>query len=211
MAKKRTKRTIKRSATDWAPRFLTALRDSGNIRHSCEQARVTRSNVYSRRDNDEAFRAQMSEAIEEATDSLELEARRRAYHGVDEPVIYQGELMGVWVDAAGQVVSKDSTGAKQIPLTIKKYSDTMLIFLLKGNRPEKYKENVHHEVTGKGGGPIRSKSETTHDISDRLREYLGVIDEAAQGPPGSQVGPDGTLQPLDTPAPLRTAGEVPGP
>jgi hypothetical protein len=34
-------------------------------------------------------------------------------------------------------------------------SDTLLIFLLKGRRPDKYRENVRTEHTGKDGGPIR--------------------------------------------------------
>lgn len=33
-------------------------------------------------------------------------------------------------------------------------SDLLLIFLLKGRRPGKYRDNVRHEVTGAGGGPI---------------------------------------------------------
>lgn len=35
-----------------------------------------------------------------------------------------------------------------------KSSDVLLIFLLKGLRPEKYRENYKHEVAGPGGGPI---------------------------------------------------------
>ena len=45
---------------------------------------------------------------------LEDEARRRAVDGVDEPVFQQGKQVG----------------------TIRKHSDTLLIFLLKGIRPQ---------------------------------------------------------------------------
>jgi hypothetical protein len=36
--------------------------------------------------------------------------------------------------------------------TVREYADTLLIFLLKGRRPEKY---AHFEVTGRGGGPVQ--------------------------------------------------------
>jgi hypothetical protein len=49
---------------------------------------------------------------------LEDEAVRRAYEGVEKPVCQMGKEVGV----------------------IREYSDTMLIFLLKGLRPAKYRE-----------------------------------------------------------------------
>ena len=36
-------------------------------------------------------------------------------------------------------------------------SDTLLIFLLKGARPQKYRDNVRQEVTGPGGGAVVHK------------------------------------------------------
>lgn len=33
-------------------------------------------------------------------------------------------------------------------------SDTLIIFLLKGLRPEKYRERYHQEVSAPGGGPV---------------------------------------------------------
>ena len=63
------------------------------------------------------------EASEDAADSLEAEARRRAVEGVEEPVgWYKGQAGGV----------------------VRKYSDTLLIFLLKGRRPELYRERFEH-------------------------------------------------------------------
>ena len=56
--------------------------------------------------------------MENAADLLEEEARRRAHDGVDEPVWFQGVQCG----------------------TVRKYSDTLLIFLLKGAKPDKYRE-----------------------------------------------------------------------
>jgi hypothetical protein len=64
-------------------------------------------------------------------DQLEQEARRRAHDGVRKPVYQGGKRVGY----------------------IQEYSDTLLIFLLKGLRPEKYRERFEH--SGAGGGPLQ--------------------------------------------------------
>jgi hypothetical protein len=135
----------------WQAAFLTALRLTGNVSEACRSAGIkSRRSVYELREQSPDFRAEWDEALEEAADVLELEARRRAYHGVDEPVIFQGEQCGAWVDAEGNTVSKDTPGARLIPLTVKKYDTTLLIFLLKGVRPEKFRERVKVDQDVKG-------------------------------------------------------------
>lgn len=111
-------------------RFLAAFSRLGNITAAAEKARVSRRIVPHWREHDPAFSAAFDQAAVEATDRLEAEARRRAVDGVDEPVFHRGEEVA----------------------TVKKYSDLLLIFLLKGALPSKYRER--HEVTGAGGGPI---------------------------------------------------------
>lgn len=110
-------------------RFLRVLAETGNVTEACRQTPVSRQSAYSLRDRDGRFRKAWEEAVETAVDALEAEARRRAYEGVREPVFYQGHECG----------------------HIRKYSDTLLIFLLKGHRPEKYRERYEH--TGPDGGP----------------------------------------------------------
>ena len=140
--------------------FLLAYADSANVTVAATAAKVGRRTHYDWLENDAEYAAAFKAAGEDAADLLELEARRRAAEGVDEPVIHQGQMMGVWVNAKGQQVAKDTPGARMIPLTVKRYSDTLLIFLLKGARPEKYRDNARIEHTGAGGGPV--KTETTH-------------------------------------------------
>jgi hypothetical protein len=84
---------------------------------ACRAAGVERATAY--RDRDPRFAAAWDEAAEDGTDLLELECRRRAVEGVDRPVFYKGQQVG----------------------TVKEYSDRLLIFLLKANRPEKYRDN----------------------------------------------------------------------
>jgi hypothetical protein len=55
--------------------------------------------------------------------------------GVEEPIVYQGEITN----------------------TVRRYSDTLLIFLLKARRPEKFRDNVKVEHGGLGDGAIEVK------------------------------------------------------
>ena len=66
-------------------------------------------------------------------DMLEDEAVRRAKDGVERPVYQGGKLVG----------------------HVQEYSDTLLIFLLKGARPEKYRDRVQRELSGPGGQTIQ--------------------------------------------------------
>lgn len=99
--------------------------------------------AYNWRSENQEFAAQWESAKEAGVDALEDEARRRAFEGTGKPVFHQGIECG----------------------TIQEYSDTLTIFLLKGARPEKYRERVSTELTGKDGGPVQIKraAEMTDD------------------------------------------------
>ena len=50
-------------------------------------------------------------------------------------------------------IKRDASGKPiGIPAAVREYSDTLLIFLLKGARPEKYHER--HQHTGVEGSPL---------------------------------------------------------
>lgn len=110
----------------WQKKFITRLCQTGNISAACRKAKITRQGAYQSRDTDELFKAAWDEALIIATEALELEARRRAAIGVLEPVFHQG---------------------MQIAL-VRKYSDTLLIFLLKAHKPDTYRDNSHVEHGG---------------------------------------------------------------
>jgi hypothetical protein len=88
--------------------------------------------VYKWRAADVELAAAWDDALEAGTDLLEDEALRRAKDGYDEPRFYEGEVCG----------------------HVRKYSDTLAIFLLKARRPEKYSDKVTATRQGVGGGPI---------------------------------------------------------
>jgi hypothetical protein len=116
--------------------FLRAFAQRGIILDGLRAARVSRNAVLEWRKL-EWFETLYEAAMDEACDRIEGEAIRRAVEGYDEPVVWQGMLSTV-VDA--------ETGQER-PLTIRKYSDTLMNTLLKGARPDKYRENhtVQHE------------------------------------------------------------------
>lgn len=100
--------------------FLEGLATTASVTAACEIAKIGRTSAYAWRDADPAFAAAWEAALVRGTDALEDEAIRRARLGVDEPVFYQGDECG----------------------TVTKYSDTLLIFMLKARRPEVFREQI---------------------------------------------------------------------
>jgi hypothetical protein len=189
--------------------FLASLRLTGCVSEALTAAGVSRTWAYKARRTRRAFAAAWEDALAEATDRLVREARRRAYEGADEPVIYKGELRGVWVDADGRVVSAETPGARLIPLTVKKYSDVLLMFLIKARRPE-YRENFKVEHTGDPAKPVTldCRGQALHDHHldrEALCEFAADLAAAGLGP----VPPHGPPQPLDAADPLPQAAALP--
>ena len=102
--------------------YLIALSQTGNKTQAARLVGVHPSTPYCPAwKADEAFQAGLGVAREIAADMIESEAFRRAVHGVEKPT---GWYKGV---AGG---------------TVREYSDILAIFLLKGLRPEKYKDRM---------------------------------------------------------------------
>lgn len=145
----------------WVKPFLDHLRTSCNVAGSCRAVGVSSTAVYALRDKDADFAAAWDDALEDAYDYLEAEARRRAFEGVEEPVVYQGQLTPVWErnpdgtfvkDDDGNLVQARNPDGSSKFLTVRKYSDGLAQFLLKGYRRRKFGEKL--ELTGKDGGPV---------------------------------------------------------
>lgn len=116
--------------TSWHEAFLVAMRETCNVSESARTAGVGRQTAYDHRNQLPDFAAAWDDAEAQGVDALEREARRRALEGTLEPVFHRGEVVG----------------------HIRRYSDTLTIFLLKAHRPEKYRER--HELTGRDGEPL---------------------------------------------------------
>lgn len=166
----------------WKPILLAALREYPVLRHGCEVAQISRGVVRLERKADPEFDAAYEEAMQEGIDKAEREAYRRGVHGWHEPVIHQGEMKYQHVfeaDEDGKVIPKvalDENG-QPIPLTVNKFSDPLLQFVLKGRRRETYGDRT--ELTGAGGGPV-ALDDTTRNArlaallaAAQLRKELG--------------------------------------
>ena len=110
--------------------FLDHFKTSGNVTVSARAVGMSRQAVYIWINDDPDFAANFENAKEEALDIMEAECRRRAEMGILRPVFHQGAVCG----------------------EIREYSDTLMIFFLKGNRPEKYKDR--QEVSGNPNSPL---------------------------------------------------------
>lgn len=142
----------------WIGPFLEALQATGVVSAACRAAGVSPSTVSYRRKHDVDFEAAFDEAMEIAVDTAEEELWRRAVKGYDEPLTHQGRIS--WrvrevFDADGQVVGREverDADGRPIPETVRKHSDALLMFLLKGRRKKVFAERT--ELTGAGGDPL---------------------------------------------------------
>lgn len=134
----------------WAKGFLAALAESGNVRLSCESAGIQRWTAYDLRSSNEAFAADWDTALDEAADLLEQEARRRAYDGVRRLKFDRGNLITIpLIGSDGKPVLDKDDKPVMTPYVEHEYSDTLMIFLLKAARPEKYRERSDVRHSGK--------------------------------------------------------------
>lgn len=125
-----TKATPEKEVNDMAKAvFLAGLIEGSTVTIAAEAAGIDRATAYRWREADNEFGKAWDEALEAGTDRLEQEALRRARDGVTKPVYQGGKEVG----------------------QVQEYSDTLMIFLLKGRRPEKFRERVSAELTGAGG------------------------------------------------------------
>lgn len=125
----------------WAKGFLTALAETGNIRAACSAAKIQRSTAYDLRKSSTAFAEAWDLALEQAADLLEAEARRRANEGVPRLKFHKGKAVLVpKIGDDGQIVKNASGEIEWVPYVDHEYSDSLLMFLLKGAKPETYRE-----------------------------------------------------------------------
>lgn len=155
--------------------FIEVLRRTANVAEACRVIGISRDLAYrwSRNETMEVtintgerllFSQAWESAIEDGVDGLEAVAFHRATHGIDEPVIHQGQLMYRRqpltkaeltrasehdLEVVGEL-ERDENG-DPIPLTVRKPSDRMLEILLKAHRPNKYRENVEVKHSIEGG------------------------------------------------------------
>ena len=141
-------------ASVWRDAFIERLKATGNVTLAASGAGVTRQNVYGTRSRNKAFRRRWDEALEQAMDLLEGEARRRA----------TGIKRDVWY--AGEVVGSESV-----------YSDTLLMFLMRAHRPHLYRENM--KVEHSGGMDVTGDRKVTFEFVRPAEQQARTLAELA--------------------------------
>lgn len=127
-------------------RFVKRLGEVGVVLRACEAAGISRQTAYDWRRDDDEFAASWDRALEDHLDTIEEALYERAVKGLDEPVYQGGQLVG----------------------HKRNYSDTAAIFMLKGGRPEKFRERYEH--SGPKGGPISISGLTVEVVQSRPHE-----------------------------------------
>lgn len=127
--------------------FCEALARCANVSRACLEANLPRMTAYQWRARDEEFARMWDEALERGTDALEDEAIRRAHEGTLKPVYQGGKKVG----------------------DVREFSDTLMIFMLKARRPDRFKDRAVVE----------------HDIGDNLAARLDAARAKRLDPPKS--------------------------
>lgn len=125
--------------------FLRGYAKYASIERAAHQTGISKSNHYYWLGKDPQYKHDYELAKEVAADVLEDEVVRRAVEGVEEPTgWYKGEPGG----------------------HVKRYSDTLLIFMLKGMRPEKYRERYEAKV----------EHQPTISLEERMARIKAVLE-----------------------------------
>jgi hypothetical protein len=128
-------------------RFLVSFQECGNVKASAEAAGVDRDTVYRWLQVCPDFKVAYERALVDAVDVLEQAAWRRAVKGVLKPMVSAGSLV----------------------CHVREYSDSLLTTLLKGKKPDVYRER--HEHMGKDGKPLFADVRTM-PIEDLRAEFI---------------------------------------
>ncbi|MDH3231012.1 MAG: hypothetical protein OEN55_14580 [Alphaproteobacteria bacterium] len=182
----RSKRTAAREK-----RFLAALGRGVSVAGAAAEAGICRAFAYRWRAADAGFAARWDAAYEEGTDTLEDEARRRAVQGTETPVYYAGRKIGV----------------------IRRCSDALLMFLLRGRRREKYRERLISDYANTGIGPIGIDYAGLSELEFNQRLVV-LANRLAEGGAGARIAggdrPVGALDRPREPGDADAAGPGPG-
>jgi hypothetical protein len=135
--------------------YLAAFVRTCSVTGAARAAGVDPARHYEWLRADPEYRAAYQAAQDQAAQTLEDEAIRRAYEGVERPVTVAGKRE-----------------------LVREYSDTLLIFLLKGLRPAKYRERYDVAVEA-GDSLVQAMARG----KKRAAELALESDKPAQLPP----------------------------
>lgn len=153
----KSKNTTQRLKRDKKTAFLELFARCGNVTRASDEIGLDRGRHYAWLRKDEEYRAKFAEAEQRAARNLEDEAYERAITGARRPVLHDGKQVMLPEKRIVTVIGEDGVSRETetevlVPLFEYQKSDTLLIFLLKGLKPDRYRDQV--AVMGKDGQPI---------------------------------------------------------
>jgi hypothetical protein len=143
-------------------KFLACLRDGYSPTKAAKEIGLSYMSAKAWKAKDREFSIEWDEAMEEGTDSLEDEARRRAVDGVARPVFQRGEHVG----------------------DTQEYSDGLLVTLLQARRPWKFKkfQDVNPNIPPPSLSLQADLSKMTAvELAQLYRETLGALNGEKPG------------------------------
>jgi hypothetical protein len=159
--------------------FLHGYALTGSVKFAAHAAKVKRANHYDWKANDALYAEAFKLAEAMAADALVDEAKRRAQFGVEDYILYQGEVVTIErVDADGVVT--------RAPLMKRKYSDSLLQFLLEGLKPDTFHER--REIAHSAPDGLKVDVEVKHalDLSGLSEDELAALERIASKVSGSR-------------------------
>ena len=128
--------------------LLAALLETGgNLTQACKAANVSKRSHFDWKSCDPVYVAVYEKQRMRSIDILEAEAVRRAVEGTEEDVYHQGKVVG----------------------TRKKYSDNLMMFLMKERNP-RYKDNWNPDTQGFSVGNVKIEFNIPRPEPPKLEE-----------------------------------------
>lgn len=131
-------------------KFLELYMETGRVDLATKQLGVGYQYPYFWAKTDDKFKADWHDARAVVGQRVEDGAYRRAVTGTLKPVYQRGMLVG----------------------TVREWSDSLTITLLKGLKPEVYRERVDLQSSGKDGGPIQHEVGFSDHTADMMRRKV---------------------------------------
>ncbi len=129
--------------------FLDSFSECANVMLAARAAGVHRSTIYLWLEHDQDFSIAFNLAKDNARDVLRAEIKRRGVDGWDEEVYQLGHFAG----------------------TVRKYSDTLLIFQAKALMPDEYRDRQTVDMNANVTGSVQT-TDLTNDLRLLTNEQL---------------------------------------
>jgi len=136
-----------RKRKDWVPAFLKEYAKHGNASKAAYAVGKDRQTVYDLKRINPEFSAKMDECFDALTDKIEESVTQHAFEGYDEPVFWDGEIVGYK----------------------RKYAPAERIFMLKKRKRDRYSDDVNEA----DGDPTEQAREAFEHL--KLMEEQGFV------------------------------------